>query len=134
MAGGGAGGGIKEEDSEEVGVVATNAKVSSEPRPTRQLAPPTMIQIPQDIKMNDPMLGFPTPPQSSPLVGNFALSPIVFSSTAYHAHQPMTPVTPNQTSLGPEQLRELVESGGVQATLPMPPSPDGATLPPCKCA
>ncbi len=130
----GGGGGIKEEvDDDNMGVVITNSTSSSEPRPARQLAPPTMIHIPQDIKMNDPMLGFPTPPQSSPLVGNFALSPIVFSSTAYHAHQPMTPVTPNQTPLGVEQLRELVEVGGTQqTTVPMPPSPDGGNLPPCK--
>ncbi len=43
----------------------------------------------------------------------------------------MTPVTPNQTSLGPEQL---VEAGGAQASLPMPPSPEGGSLPPCECS
>ena len=136
--------GIKEEEDVEVGVVRTrripamspaHAVVDGgvEPRQQqhRQLAPPTMIHIPQDVKINDPMMGFPTPPQSSPLVGNFALSPIVLSSATFHSHQPMTPVTPNQESLVTEELRELVvEAGGVQTTVP--PSPEGSNLPPCE--
>lgn len=106
---------------------------------SRQHAPPTMIHIPQDVKVNDPMLGFPTPPQSSPLVGSFALSPIVLPSTQYHSshhhqqhpHQPMTPVTPGHDPLHTaEDLREIMEAGGLQATLP--PSPEGSNLPPCK--
>ena len=115
---------IKEED--DVGVAMGIPMVPEEPR-LRQLAPPTMIHIPQDMKLGDPMIGFPTPPQSSPLVGNFALSPIVLSSGGF---QPMTPVTPNQEHFGPEELQELVEAGGAQT--PLPPSPEGSILPPCK--
>ena len=98
----------------------------------RQTPPPNMIQIPhQDMKLNDPMLGFPTPPQSSPLIGNFALSPFVISTPPFQNPTPMTPVTPSQEPLSTEELRELVEaSGGGQTNLP--PSPEGTTLPPCK--
>lgn len=115
---------IKEED--DVGVAMGIPMVPDEPR-LRQLAPPTMIHIPQDMKLGDPMIGFPTPPQSSPLVGNFALSPIVLSSGGF---QPMTPVTPNQEHFGAEELQELVEAGSAQT--PLPPSPEGSVLPPCK--
>ena len=97
----------------------------------RQTPPPNIIQIPQDMKMNDPMLGFPTPPQSSPLIGNFALSPFVLSTPTFQNPTPMTPVTPSQEPLTTEELRELVEaSGGGQTNLP--PSPEGTSLPPCK--
>lgn len=98
----------------------------------RQTPPPNMIQIPhQDMKLNDPMLGFPTPPQSSPLIGNFAISPFVLSTPTFQNATPMTPVTPGQEPLSTEELRELVEaSGGGQTNLP--PSPEGTTLPPCK--
>jgi len=107
----------------------------SSPRP-RQQAPPTMIHIPKDMKMSEPMLGFPTPPQTSPLRGGFSLSPVVLPSVQYHhhhhPHQPMTPVTPGQDSLHTaEELRDLVEMGELAATLP--PSPEGSALPPCKC-
>ena len=123
--------GIKEEE-EDVGVVRRIPVMSTEEphhHHHRQLAPPTMIHIPQDMKMGDPMMGFPTPPQSSPLVGNFALSPIVLSSSPFQGHQPMTPVTPNQDAFGAEELRELVESSG---QTPLPPSPEGSNLPPCE--
>ena len=97
----------------------------------RQTPPPNMIQIPQDVKLNDPMLGFPTPPQSSPLIGNFAIPPFVLSTPTFQNPTPMTPVTPSQEPLSTEELRELVEaSGGGQTNLP--PSPEGTTLPPCK--
>ena len=98
----------------------------------RQTPPPNMIQIPhQDMKLNDPMLGFPTPPQSSPLIGNFAISPFVLSTPTFQNPTPMTPVTPGQEPLSTEELRELVEaSGGGQTNLP--PSPEGTSLPPCK--
>lgn len=98
----------------------------------RQTPPPNMIQIPhQDVKLNDPMLGFPTPPQSSPLIGNFAIPPFVLSTPTFQNPTPMTPVTPSQEPLSTEELRELVEaSGGGQTNLP--PSPEGTSLPPCK--
>lgn len=120
--------GIKEEES--VAVLPLRmipARPPEESRP-RSLAPPTMIHIPQDIKLGDPLMRFPTPPpqQSSPLVGNFALSPIVLSS-GFH-QQPMTPVTPGQEGFGAEELRELVEARGAQT--PLPPSPEGSNLPP----
>lgn len=97
----------------------------------RQTPPPNMIQIPQEVKINDPMLGFPTPPQSSPLIGNFAIPPFVLSTPTFQNPTPMTPVTPSQEQLSTEELRELVEaSGGGQTNLP--PSPEGTSLPPCK--
>lgn len=97
----------------------------------RQTPPPNMIQIPQEVKLNDPMLGFPTPPQSSPLIGNFAIPPFVLSTPTFQNPTPMTPVTPSQEQLSTEELRELVEaSGGGQTNLP--PSPEGTSLPPCK--
>ena len=96
----------------------------------RQTPPPNMIQIPQDVKLNDPMLSFPTPPQSSPLIGNLAFPPFVLSTPTFQNAAPMTPVTP-QEPLSTEELRELVEaSGGGQTNLP--PSPEGTSLPPCK--
>lgn len=115
--------------------MTTGVTLSDNSPRARQHAPPTMIHIPQDVKVNDPMLGFPTPPQSSPLMGGFALSPIVLPSSSYHSphhhqqHQPMTPVTPGQDPLHTaEELRELVEAGELQTTLP--PSPEGSNLPP----
>ena len=127
-------GGIEEEEEDNQqrmgGAISRRNAVVSDGSHTRQLAPPTMIHIPQDVKINDPMLGFPTPPQSSPLIGKFTLSPIVLSTPTFHAHQPMTPMTPNQESLNTEELRELVEASGLHTTLP--PSPEGSNLPPCK--
>ena len=117
---------IKEETES---VLKIKNQLAKEPRP-RQTPPPNMIQIPQEMRMNDPMLGFPTPPQSSPLIGGFGLSPFVLSSPAFQAPTPMTPVTPSQEMLNGEELRELVEASGAQT--PLPPSPEGATLPPCK--
>ena len=127
----------EEQDNERGESGGSNSKVS---RPQmlvkqpqhRQTPPPNMIQIPhQDMKLNDPMLGFPTPPQSSPLIGNFAISPFVLSTPTFQNPTPMTPVTPGQEPLSTEELRELVEaSGGGQTNLP--PSPEGTSLPPCK--
>lgn len=128
----------EEQDSERGESGGSNSKLS---RPQmlvkqpqhRQTPPPNMIQIPhQDMKLNDPMLGFPTPPQSSPLIGNFtAISPFVLSTPTFQNPTPMTPVTPGQEPLSTEELRELVEaSGGGQTNLP--PSPEGTSLPPCK--
>ena len=83
------------------------------------------------MKLNDPMLRFPTPPQSSPLIRNFTIFPFVLSTPTFQNATPMTPVTPGQEPLSTEELRELVEaSGGGQTNLP--PSPEGTTLPPCK--
>ena len=129
-------GSINKKSNGITGVMATSA-LSGSPRP-RQQAPPTMIHIPQDMKMGDPMLGFPTPPQSSPLRGGFSLSPVILPSAqfhhhqaAQHPHQPMTPVTPGHDSLHTtDELRELMEAGELTTTLP--PSPEGSSLPPCK--
>ena len=114
-------------------MASTSLLGSSSPRP-RQQAPPTMIHIPKDMKMSEPMLGFPTPPQSSPLRGGFSLSPVVLPPVQYHhhQHQPMTPVTPGQDSLhNAEELRDMVEMGDLGGAT-LPPSPEGSSLPPCK--
>ncbi len=50
---------------------------------TREAQPPNMIHIPKDIKLNDPMFGFPTPPpHGSPLHSHFTASPLI--QMAFH--------------------------------------------------
>ena len=94
----------------------------------REIAPLNMITIPKEMKMTDPMLGFPTPPQSSP---HFASSPLILpSAMGMFQPQPMTPITPSQDALSQEEIKELVGESSVQT--PLPPSPNGGGLPPCK--
>ena len=95
----------------------------------RNMPPLSMIQIPKEVKMHDPMLGFPTPPQSSP---HFASSPLIPTvvSTMFQPH-PMTPITPGQDSFNHEDIKDLVGETTVQT--PLPASPNGtAGLPPCE--
>ena len=96
----------------------------------RNMPPLSMIQIPKEIKMpHDPMLGFPTPPQSSP---HFASSPLIPTvvSTMFQPH-PMTPITPGQDSFSHDDIKDLVGEGTVQT--PLPASPNATSgLPPCK--
>lgn len=79
--------------------------------------------------MHDPMLGFPTPPQSSP---HFASSPLIPTvvSTIFQPH-PMTPITPGQESFSHEDVKELVGETNVQTPLPSSPN-GGSSLPPCE--
>lgn len=94
----------------------------------RDIPPLSMITIPKEMKMGDPMLGFPTPPQSSP---HFASSPLILPpAVGTFQPQPMTPITPSQEALSHEEIKELVGESNVQT--PLPPSPDGGGLPPCE--
>ena len=100
--------------------------------PMRRTPPPNMIQIPKEMKLGDPMLGFPTPPQSSP-ASHLTASPFILSNVAaFHSPHPMTPLTPEHDGLSREDMKEIKEI--VEANTPaiLPPSPEGATLPPCK--
>lgn len=126
---------IQEEDDEEDENKKATLNVLRGPRlfsdglRPRDLPPPNMIQIPQEVKvsMGDAMLGFPTP-QSSPSC--FTISPFVMSTPSYHHPQPMTPVTPSHDPLTNEELKDFVEARDMQAQLP--PSPGDTVLPPCE--
>ncbi len=97
-------------------------------RPRELHVPPlSMMHLQQDLKMiPEQMLGFPTP-QSSPCppIGGFNLSQFIVSGSSFAHHQPMTPVTPNDTS---SNNHEEVECS--DARTPPPHAPEGA-LPPC---
>ena len=114
------------------GMVTVMATSASSPHP-QQHAPPSIIHIPQDVKVNEHMVGFPTPSQG--MVGNFSLAPLILPSSPYlsHHHQPHhhQPLPPGQDQLhNAEELRDLVEVGVLPAMLP--PLPEGANLPQCK--
>ena len=114
----------EEREAEEVATVGRK-----EENKRRNIPPLSMIQIPKEVKMHDPLLGFPTPPQSSP---HFASSPLIpnVMSTMFQPH-PMTPITPGQDSFNQEEIKELV--GETSAQTPLPASPNGcSSLPPCK--
>ena len=91
----------------------------------REMPPLNMTNI---SKVHDPMLGFPTPPQSSP---HFASSPLILpTAVSIFQPHPMTPMTPSQNSFSQEDIKELV--GEATAQTPLPASPDGVGLPPCE--
>ena len=118
-----------EEREAEEDAVATANRSRKEAGKRRNMPPLSMIQIPKEGKMHDPMLGFPTPPQSSP---HFASSPLIpnIMSNMFQPH-PMTPITPGQDSFNQEDIKELV--GETSAQTPLPASPNGSSsLPPCK--
>ena len=98
-------------------------------RPRELHVPPlSMMHLQQDLKVvPEQMLGFPTP-QSSPCpVGSFGLSQFIVSTPSFAHHQPMTPVTPNDSMTG-EELKEFVEASDART----PPPPPEGHLPPCK--
>ncbi len=98
-------------------------------RPRELHVPPlSMMHMQQDLKViPEQMLGYPTP-QSSPCpVGGFGLSQFIVSTPSFAHHQPMTPVTPNDSMTG-EELKEFVEAGDART----PPPPPEGNLPPCK--
>ena len=116
----------EEREAEEVAAADRSRKEESK---RRNMPPLSMIQIPKEVKIHDPMLGFPTPPQSSP---HFASSPLIPNvvSNMFQPH-PMTPITPGQDSFNQEDIKELVGETSVQT--PLPASPNGSSsLPPCK--
>ena len=64
--------------------VGNNEEVPPQRTHKPRQQPPTMIQIPKDIKLNDPMIGaFPTPTQGSPLTTAFAASPLILSNMTF---------------------------------------------------
>ena len=98
----------------------------------RRTPPPNMIQIPKEMKLGDPMLGFPTPPQSSP-ASHLTASPFILSNVAaFHTPQPMTPLTPEHDGLSREDMKEIKEIVEANTPAVLPPSPEGTSLPPCK--
>lgn len=115
------------QDEADIGVVE---RIGKEDGKKRNMPPLNMIHIPKEVKLHDPMLGFPTPPQSSP---HFASSPLIpnMVTTMFQPH-PMTPMTPGQDSFSHEDIKDLVgETTSVQT--PVPASPNGSTnLPPCE--
>lgn len=120
---------IQEDKEAEEKETEEDVRDSKEDMRKRNMPPLSMIQIPKEVKMHDPMLGFPTPPQSSPQFSSSPLIPTVVS-TMFQPH-PMTPITPCQDSFNHEDIKELVGESSVQT--PVPSSPNGAPgLPPCK--
>ena len=120
---------IQEDQEAEEREAEESAHDKKEGTKKRNMPPLSMIQIPKEVKMHDPMIGFPTPPQSSP---HFASSPLIPNvvSTMFQPH-PMTPITPGQDTFNHEDLKELVGETNVQT--PVPASPNGAAgLPPCE--
>lgn len=109
---------------------------------TRDLPPPSMIHIPQDVKISDMMLGLPTP-QSSPSLPSLSLSlpattslfqqppPLTSVTSAFQHSQPLTPITPDHDTLSSDELKEIVQAEEGQPQLL--PSPEDTSLPPCEC-